>query len=510
MKTNILKNIKLAVSAFLLVGITNSCDVTDLTPANLIPDSEAFTTAARVESVVFGVYESAQQGFYLGSAGQAGRGYPFGAANVQQGDMRGEDMYNDQLFYEITYTNTHTPFSANNNGMWISIYRMVNRVNIVLENLEVALAAGIITQERRDILRGEMLFLRALGHHELLVHFARPFMSDPSSMGVPYRTVAINDVPLVAINESVGRTTVAEDYTRLLADLNEAEGLLPLTRNFSRVRRGAVIGLKSRIMLHMGNWQGVLDEFNKLTGTYSLATSPLTPFRTHNSPENIFSFVHTPESNAGINGALPSMYGNPARGARGLVAISPLIWRSNFWHPEDLRRTVMTDRNARNIFTLKYVDALTRTDPNPILRYAEVVLNAAEAHARLGNNADAIQLLNSIRGRALPASVPSFTSADFPNTDALLTAIFNERRIEFLAEGRRWADIHRLSGEGRMPGVPLKATSRSITNIDFYTTNRVIPTGHALPFTSNLFVWPIPQEEILNNSTAPIPQNPGY
>jgi hypothetical protein len=510
MKKISLKNIKLAVSALLLVGATSSCDVTDLSPANLIPDSEAFATAARVESVVLGVYESAQQGFYLGSAGQAGRGYPFGAANTQQGDMRGEDMYNDQLFYEITYIGAHTPFSANNNGMWISIYRMVNRANIVLENLETALANGVISQEQRDIFRGEMLFLRALGHHELLVHFARPYMDNPGAPGVPYRTVAINDVPLVAANEGLGRTTVGEDYAQLLADLNEAEGLLPLTRNFNRVRKGAVIGLKSRIKLHMGDWQGVLDEYAKLVGTYSLTESPVTPFRTVNSPENIFSFVHTPESNAGINGALPSMYGNPARGARGLVKVSPLIWRSNFWHPEDVRRSELTDRNAGGIYTLKYPDALTRTDPNPILRFAEVVLNAAEANARLGNNADAIQLLNSIRDRALPATVPSFTSADFASTDALLTAIFNERRIEFLAEGRRWADIHRLSGEGRMNGIPAKATSRSITSLDFYTTDRAIPTDHSLPYTSNLFIWPIPIDEILNNSGTPIPQNPGY
>ena len=504
------KNIKLAIAAIATVGVTSSCDVTDLSPANLIPDSEAFATAARVESVALGVYESAQQGFYLGSAGQAGRGYPFGAANVQQGDMRGEDMYNDQLFYEITYVANHTPFSANNNGMWISIYRMVNRANIVLENLETALQDGVITQEQRDVLRGEMLFLRALGHHELLVHFARPYMDNPGALGVPYRTVAINDVPLVVENESVGRTTVAEDYAQLLADLNEAEGLLPLDRNFSRARRGAVIGLKSRIMLHMGNWQGVLDEYNKLTGTYSLTDSPVTPFRTVNSTENIFSFVHTPESNAGVNGALPSMYGNPARGGRGLVKVSPLIWRSDFWHPEDLRRSELTDRNAGGIYSFKYTDVVTRTDPNPILRFAEVVLNAAEAHARLGNSAQAIELLTSVRDRALPASVPSFTAGDFAGSEALLTAIFNERRIEFLAEGRRWADIHRLSGEGLMNGIPVKATSRSITNLDFYTTDREIPTDHALPYTDTRFVWPIPQEEILNNSTAPIEQNPGY
>jgi len=92
----------------------------------------------------------------------------------------------------------------------------------------------------------------------------------------------------------------------------------------------------------------------------------------------------------------------------------------------------------------------------------------------------------------------------------VLTAIYNERRIEFLAEGRRWSDIHRLAGAGVMVGTPPKATSRSITNVDFYTTNRTITTDYALPYDSHLFIWPIPLEEIQTNASAPIAQNPGY
>jgi hypothetical protein len=61
-----------------------------------------------------------------------------------------------------------------------------------------------------------------------------------------------------------------------------------------------------------------------------------------------------------------------------------------------------------------------------------------------------------------------------------------------------------------MVGIPLKATSRTITGLSFYTTNVAIPRDHALEYSSNLFVWPIPLEEILNNSSAPLTQNPGY
>jgi starch-binding outer membrane protein, SusD/RagB family len=198
------------------------------------------------------------------------------------------------------------------------------------------------------------------------------------------------------------------------------------------------------------------------------------------------------------------------------VKISPLIWRASFWHPEDTRRSLrgaadgMVSQGPLGMFTNKYIDNITFSDQSIIMRFSEVVLAAAEANARLGNTGPAITLLNSVRSRALPASVPAYTAASFAGASALIDTIIQETRVEFLAEGRRFPNIHRLSGEGRMPGIPPKATSRSITGIAFYTGTGNIPTDHSLPYASNLFIWPIPLEEILNNSTAPLTQNPGY
>ena len=499
------KNLKTVVAGIAMMGIMNSCDVIDLTPANLIPDQEAFATAARINSAVLGVYESAQQGFYLGAVQ---RGYPFGAANVQQGDLRGEDMYNDQLFYEITYTGTYNPNTANNNGMWISLYRMINRANIILENLDPALTKGVLTKAQRDQYRGEMLFLRALAHHELLIHFSRPYSDNPTLPGVPYRTFAINDVPKVPDGEAVGRGTIEEGYAKLLADLDEAETLMS-TGNALRANKGAAIALKSRIKLHKEDWAGVITEYDKIKASYAITPNPVTPFRTSTSSDNIFSFVNSSASNAGVNGALAAMYGNPNKGARGLVKISPIIWTASFWLKEDTRRT-MTSSSTAGVYTDKYIDPVTYSDPNVILRFAEVVLNASEAYAQLNNLEASVALINSIRGRALPSGIPGYTSSGLGGKDGILQAIYQERRIEFLAEGRRWADIHRLSGAGVMQGIPAKATSRSITSSRFYDGINAIPTDHAIPYSSHLFIWPIPLEEIQSNSSSPIPQNPGY
>ncbi|GAB3227641.1 RagB/SusD family nutrient uptake outer membrane protein [Algoriphagus aestuariicola] len=505
-----IKNFKLILAGAAMMGVVSACEVTELTPANLIPDQEAFATAARIESAVLGVYEAAQRGYYNGSVTN-GRGYPFGAANVEQGDMRGEDMYNDQAFYEITYNNSYTPQSANNNGMWISLYRLINRANIVLENIDPAVVGGVLTAEEGNAYKGEMLFMRALAHHELLIHFARPYSDDPATAGVPYRTFAINDVPKVPDGEAVRRGTVAEGYTQLLADLDAAATALGSGKGtVSRVSYGAVVALKTRVLLHKEDWAGVLAEYEKIKSLYAVTPNPATPFRGGTSSDNIFSFLNSEASNGTVNGALPSMYGNPANGGRGLVKISPLIWKSEFWHAEDTRRVDLTSRNAAGIYSAKYIDPVTRTDPNVILRFSEVVLNAAEANAQLGNLDAAVTLLNSVRDRALPDTVPSFTAAGLGGQAGVLTAIYNERRIEFLAEGRRWADIHRLSGAGVMNGIPLKAQTRTVNNLDFYTTSRAVVTSHDLLYTDHRFIWPIPLDEIQNNTSAPIEQNPGY
>lgn len=489
--------------ASLWIG-ASSCDVTDLEPANLIPDSEAFASAERTESAVLAVYEAAQKGFYLDVAQ---RGYPFGAASVEQGDLRGEDMYNDQLFYEVTYTNAQDPSSANNVWMWNSLYRVINRANIVLEGLEPALAEDVVTKEERDQFRGEMLFMRALTHHELLVLFARPYSDDPSAMGVPYRLFAVNDVSKVAEAEAVQRGAVGEGYQQLLADLDEAEQLMAESNEVFRATKGAAIALKARVKLHQKDWEGVIAEHAKLTN-YSLTASVADPFSGGETSDNVFSFQNSAASNPGVNGALPSMFGNPDLGARGLIKISPLIWTSSFWHADDARRK-LTSSGELGVFTNKYTDPVTFSDPTPTIRFAEIVLAAAEANARLGMLEAGLTLMNSVRNRAVPASA-SYTMGTIGNPEALLTAIWNEKRIELLAEGKRWGDIHRLSGEGRMEGIPPKASSRSITSISFYQPGATVPLGHSLNYENQKFIWPIPLSEIQNNFSAPLAQNPGY
>lgn len=513
---------------FITIGILGltACDsdVTELSPFNRLTEADAFANPDRCELSMVGVYDAAQSGFY---AGGNVRGYPFGAANVEQGDMRGEDMLNVAAFYAFTYDGTYTTTTANNDYHWQTLYGLINKANLIIDGTAGAADAGIITQEAAAAYEGESRFLRALAHHELLIHYARPYaLNNGAELGVPYKDFAVNTLTSLEQSQAQGRNTVSECYTKILDDLNVAEANLPETRTgtkkITRATKGAAIALKTRIYLHQGRWSDVITEANKLiggVGGYALTAEPEGPFAGFTSnTESIMSIENSNADNPFVNAALPVMY-SVAPG-RALVAISPIVYNAPWWLETDKRRTQLVKNNGRAYFSHKYRNITTQDDWNPILRYAEVLLNAAEAHARLGDLNSALDLLNQVRNRAVVEAGDQYTIGDFADANAMIGAILKERRIEFLAEGRRWADIHRLVYDPNFStgGIPAKTLYNNTSFASWgygvtYDANGNF-TGDlsraAIPVDNFRFIWPIPQSELNTNEVLELQQNPGY
>jgi hypothetical protein len=523
----------MAMMAVLAAGLsTSSCSkFTELEPINSPNETSAFLTASRIELAMQGVYEAAAVGTYNGDKAGA-RGYPFGAAAIEQDEMRGEDMLNIQQFYAITYEGTYNTTSANNVNLWANLYQLVNQANVVIEGVEGAITKGAVTAEEGTPYIAEARFLRALAHHELLLHFSYPYLeSNGTKPGVPYREKAITSQESINESLTLGRGTVAEGYTKLLADLDFAEENLPAVhaKGLTRASKGAAIALKTRIKQHMGDWDGVIAEGKKLgtdgadtiftsaIGGFKLTDSPEIPFTNSKSnSESIFSIANGPSANGGTNGALPSMFGPADQGARGLVATSPILYNASFWVAGDKRRTLLQVKQLKGdkyTFNYKYRDYVNRTDYAPIIRYAEVLLNVAEAYARQGNAAQALALLNNVRDRSIPYA-EKFTVAPAD----LVLAILNERRIEFAGEGRRWPDIHRLVKDPvySTNGIPakMKAGQLKLDGSDYNNvTPPTFPAGGgvpAIPYSDFRFLWPIPADEIAANPTLRDQQNDGY
>ena len=73
-----------------------------------------------------------------------------------------------------------------------------------------------------------------------------------------------------------------------------------------------------------------------------------------------------------------------------------------------------------------------------------MILNQAEFSARTGRGAQAFSLLNAVRNRSVTTVTGQYAPGSLVGM-ALVRAILNERRIEFVGEGFRWSDISRIS-----------------------------------------------------------------
>ena len=139
----------------------------------------------------------------------------------------------------------------------------------------------------------------------------------------------------------------------------------------------------------------------------------------------------------------------------------------------------------------------------------------AQAHARLSNLPAALTALNLVRNRslAIPATQVN-TATSFTTNATIVGAIFIQQRIEFVCEGRRWSDIHRLQGDNLFPvnGIPAKSANGNPPAGSF-----TLGTPYTGPLTNAgitgsdfRFLWPIPLLETTINPVLNAQQNPGW
>lgn len=166
-----------------------------------------------------------------------------------------------------------------------------------------------------------------------------------------------------------------------------------------------------------------------------------------------------------------------------------------------------------------------------VFRYAEVLLNFAEAKAELGTltQADLDNSINLIRARAgMPALSlgVGFTDPEwnFPDLSPIINEIRRERRVELVLEGYRYDDLMRWAADELIIGLRLKGAKfimgesfpqieAQIKNILVDENNYIdryknsVPNGFRFDPTRD-YLYPIPTNEISLNSN--LTQNPGW
>lgn len=379
-------------------------------------------------------------------------------------------------------------------------YTGVTRANYILENQD-----NIEFPGKAHIL-AEAKFLRAYYYFELVKYFG--------------------DVPLIVdrrigIDEAlqIPRSSKADVYAQIEQDLIDAVAVLnPVASQKGRATKGAAQAFLGKVYLYQNKFTEAAATFDEViaSGSYSLIPNynDLFTVANENNSETVFDVQYT-GLEGGSYGCLICLEGNAAVGFQGIRQYNgPVYGDGNSYNlPTQELYDAFSSIDPRRNATILDIDAFIATQPNPasityavgagghtgyynnkyikrqgeiglpdndltspvnyrVMRYADVMLMAAEAHYQLGNTSTAQQLINQIRGRA---GVPGI------NVNSI-DVIYKERRYELSGEGLRFFDLVR--------------TGQAATYINGFVVGK-----HEL--------FPIPQVEI-DLAGGNWAQNPGY
>lgn len=446
-------NLKYVITFGLCTVMSVSCqrDLLNPTPQTSVTDASAFDTPSRIQNQVLSLYGALKSGqFYGGRA-------------VIYGDIRGEEFINETtnlVTSSDVWNNNPTNSATAVVNLWSQAYYTINICNIFLDGMATKGSAVVGTALAANYI-AEAKLIRALSYYTLLQYYARPYADgNGAKPGVPLRLTGIKG----AGYSDLARSTVAEVYAQILKDLNDAETGLPLTNgtavlNTTRAHKNTAIALKTRVYLSMQQYSNVVTEANKIvsaaapftaaTGVaHALQANIANVFTSYTTTESILALPMT--STAGDNPGGQNQlgfyfYNNGSVGsAEFSMNANGIMANTNFSATDKRRGFIYTNTTTGKKYMSKYATPTPYTDYPIVIRYAEVLLNLAEAKVRVSNTVDAqaVALLSAVRNRSDAAI--TYTTANFATSADLLAAILLERRIEFFGEGLRNGDILRL------------------------------------------------------------------
>ncbi len=414
-------------------------------------------------------------------------------------------------------------------------YNRIRRINEFLFGLENYAA---YSEADKKLMEAQARFFRGFLH----------FMLVRSHGGIIIRDYI--DGPNEAFK---ARSTESDCYDFIAKELNFAADNLPREwdkASLGRLTRGGVMGYKSRVMLYAERWEEAVaaaEEVIREEGSlYQLEPDYDKIYKTKDSKEGVLTYrfggtlghsfhkLYSPkgDKSEGVTGiAVPTLemvdsyrmadgsqfdWNNPVHAAHPFLNREPRFYASVLYNGAIWKgRTIETAVGGKDgfehygaqqsgggtvtgFYIRKMIDENAPMDGISTqswyeVRYAEVLLNHAEALNELGRGAEALVSLNKVRERA---RLPKVTVTD---QVALREIIREERKVELAFEGHRLWDLRRwrkavevLDGK-RMHGLKITKSGDSFTfeKVECDDKNRI--------FKESYYKLPVPQNEIDNN-----------
>jgi len=507
-RKNIITQLRGTALVFALMLSTISCDsLLEVEPRNQVSANGVLSSPDAIQAAVNSTYARLRD---LSLYGRNMQGVSDALSDMAFVTRNSGRLINENLNIQGT---SGTP---NHFTHWGQSYFAINEININLAAIsgESNAISPTPTQAQLDKWNSELRFLRALYYHNLVKAYAYdPGATVPSQDrgGVPLALTPIT-TSSDASAATLPRATVAEVYTQIYKDLNDAIAIAPSTGAPFFATKAAAHALLSRVALHNKDYATVVTNATAalaITGNIISGTAYVNGFRATVNPESIFEmkFQDANEAVGGVNesnqstftsalslSALTSQGGwgdlAPNAPMRTLLGVSGTTV-GQITTGADIRGQLYIVGPGRGsgpkVESIKFIakNGIAYLDNVPVIRRSEVLLNRAEAYATAGSpvfdEALALADLNTLRvARGLTAV--ALTGS------ALYEEILTQRRIEFAFEGHRWFDLKRLGRDVLKAGTVAGAVD--------------------VPFTDPRILPAIPQRELDANPN--LVQNVGY
>ncbi len=456
MKFNMLKKSTIAgLFAFSALLFSCSDKFVEISPEYSIDSENYFNSSDDYYNALIAAYDMLQPTY----------------ANVILGEIAsnntlcGGESPTDVIGWQQVDDMIHTSTNSNLKDIWDWMFAGVQRANYFMEFKDK------IDFEGKDVMIGEVRFLRAYYHFELVKWFG----------AIP---VKVDERFKLGDETIIPRSPVSDVYALIEADLIYAESVLPASQSqIGRVTKGAAQALLGKAYLYQEKFAEAAEVLDRVitTGPYTLVSDYNSIFEAdgENGTESVFEVQYTDAEGAGF-GCLQCSEGNVAVGFSGVRGYVGPLFTPGFsfnvptqnavdaFEPGDGRKQVTildiqtwadstgaeytTGYEHTGYFNRKYLprtrsenaqNDLNLTNPNNYrsIRFADVLLMAAEANNRGGiSDAKAQEYLNMVRRRAFGDNFHDVTLTGAALTDM----IYHERRVELLGEGHYFFDLVRI------------------------------------------------------------------